>query len=190
MSETTGEPSGGWDLRRGDTADREALLALWAARFGDRQELTRWLDDALGDDEAAVAFVADGGDGPVGFAIVTLLEAQAARGYVRGLYPVDAFPERTAVIHALAVEEAHGDRAMGSALTEACIDWATDRAPMLLTVIWRREDHVDASVLTARYDIEEVLRIKGYYLDRREHCPDCEDTCTCDATVHVRPLSG
>jgi ribosomal protein S18 acetylase RimI-like enzyme len=175
-------------MRPGEPADREDLVDIWRERFGGEDDLGAWLDDALGDDEETVAFVADEDGTPVGFAVVALLDPEATSGYVGGVYPPAELPERTAVIHALGVAEEHTDGEVGSALTERCIDWGAGRAPMLLAVIWRREDHVDASVLTERYDIQEVARIKGYYRGRREHCPDCGDTCTCDATVHVRPL--
>lgn len=188
MSEAADESAAGWHPRHGEASDRDDLLDIWREQFGVPDDLGTWLDDALGDEEETVAFVADEDGTPVGFAVVALLEPEATSGYVGGVYPPSELPERTAVIHALGVAEDQKDGAVGSALTEQCIEWGTGRAPMLLAVIWRRENHVDASVLTAWYDIQEVARIKGYYRDRREHCPDCGETCTCDATVHVRPL--
>jgi len=183
-----------WRLRAGEPADRDALLAIWREQFGVLEGVPEWVDDALGDPanvEAVVAVDAeDGGGTPIGFAVVALLDPETVSGYVRGVYPPERFPERTGVIHLLAVDDEHTDGAVGTALTRRCMDRATGETPLMLVLLWRREDRVDSSVLAEHFDYDEVVRIKGYYRTTREHCPDCGDTCTCDATVHVRALPG
>lgn len=176
------------EVRTGTARDREQILDLWHDRFGHLGD-TAHLDAALGDDDAATAFVGESGEEVVGFAIVSLFDPDTASGYVGGVYPPREFPEGTGVIHQLAVDPSVSDRRVGSALTRRCMDWARGRTPMMLVVLWRRPDHVDGSVLAERFDYDEILRLKGYYRSRRDHCPDCGQHCTCDATVHVRPLS-
>jgi GNAT superfamily N-acetyltransferase len=188
VSETTDERPTGGQPRHGEPADREALLAIWRDQFGGLDDLGAWVDDALGDDKETAAFVVDDEGTPVGFAVVALLDPETASRYVGGIYPPEEFPERTGVIHLLAVDDGNRDTTVGTALTEQCMDWARGETPMMLVVLWRREDHVDSSVLAEHFDYEEVARIKGYYRGRRDDCPDCGDTCICDATVHVRPL--
>jgi GNAT superfamily N-acetyltransferase len=175
-------------MRPGEPADRDDLLDVWREQFGSLEGVEGWVDGALGDDEETVVFVADEDGRPVGFAVVALLDPGDASGYVEGVYPPEEFPDRTGVIHLLAVDDGHRDEAVGSALTERCMEWASGETPMMLVVLWRREDHVDSSVLAEHFDYDEVARIKGYYRGRRQHCPECGDPCTCDATVHVRPL--
>jgi len=176
------------EVRTATARDRAAIRSLWRERFGDLGDSTH-LDAALGDGAAATGFVAESGEGVVGFATVSLFDPDTASGYVGGVYPPTAFPDATGVIHQLAVDSSVSDRRVGSALTRRCMDWARGRTPMMLVVLWRRPDHVDGSVLAERFDYDEVVRLKGYYRGRREHCPDCGQHCTCDATVHVRPLS-
>lgn len=182
------DASAAWDLRHGEPSDRAAVRSIWHEQFGRLDGADRWLDDALGDNAGTVSFVAADGGSVVGFAVVSLLDPGTASGYVSGLYSPEQFPRRTAVIHMLAVDDGYGDMAIGSALTDRCMQWAAGETAMMLVVLWRREDHVDSSVLAEQFDFETVARIKGYYRDRRDYCPDCGPSCTCDATVHVRPL--
>jgi GNAT superfamily N-acetyltransferase len=199
-----GEPSGDdcasvWTVRTGEPSDRDRIRALWLEVFGRTTDMTAWIgaafdggdgtDDRPVDPDDLEAFVAvDGEDVPVAFTIVALLGPQEASRYVRGIVPADEFPETTAIIHMLAVDEGWRDAGVATAVVGRCFDWGDRRADVMLATLWVREDAPDAAPVAAEHDFPPIARVKGFYREGRLRCPDCGDPCTCEATINVKPF--
>lgn len=183
---TSGED---WSLRTATAADRPAVTTIWAQSFGAVEADDDCLSMAFGDAPATCVVATDPDDQVVGFIVVALVDQVFLREYLDDHPVTDSLPARVTVIHMLGVDPEWRSTGVATGLVQCSMNWATGRAPMMVVVLWRRENHVDSSELTRKFDYEEVCTLDGYY-DGREECPDCQETCTCDATVHVKDLDS
>lgn len=185
-------PTAGPDWRTRDLrqSDREAVLDLWERSFGEREErATEWLALVEADAPATGWVGVDDAGTVVGFLVAAVGDRAFARDYLDGHPVAGALPDRFAFIHMLGVDPGWRSTGIATALVQRSFDWGADRVPLMLVVLWRREEAVDSGALARKFEFTHVCTLENYYVDRGA-CPDCDGECTCTATVAVRSFAG
>lgn len=176
--------------------DAPAVKRLWSERFGgDPTTQQNWIDAALDDGHSAAGFVAV--RGPDGEVVGTSFMDVGSRAYTRqylGLDVLDLEPPLTdenGIFHLSCVRVDMEGRGIGSAFYERRLSEMVDRGVrQAFGIAWHRPHTVDSRALFKKYGFTSVATIEHYYCrtGERPHCPDCEDRCTCTASLHTRPI--
>jgi len=167
---------------------------LWRRRFGaDEQIMEQWVaDGCIEVEEPTQGFVAVDRTKVVAFGIATVAGAEYVREYLSVDVDVDPW-EPTGVLHILVTHEDYEGRGLGSELVTTRLKWIQSTgADGVIGVSWHREDHRDSRPLFEKFGFEAVATIEEYYthLEGYVECVDCEESCTCDATIYRRPLGN
>jgi GNAT superfamily N-acetyltransferase len=182
-------PAGTWTLRQADADDHQAIRRLWAESFGPPGgEASRWLDLTLGDVSARCWVATDPTDDVIGFLFTAEVDRRFLQSYLRDHPVVDSLPTRVAIIHMLGVAPARRSTGVATALVRRSLKWASKRVPVMVAALWRRDDHVDSSGLSPKFEFTHVGTVEGFYHDRIS-CPDCGTSCSCPAAIHVKSLT-
>lgn len=189
-------PSPAFALRALRAADAAAVRRLWDARFGGSASTqTSWIEAALAPDRSAAAVVATprSGDEVLGFSLLDVGGRSYTRRYL-GLDMLDVevpLADRTGVFHLSCVRPAWEGRGIGTAFYERRLDALHRRdVPRAVGVAWHRAAHADSRGLFEKHGFDRHATVDRFYsrTGRRPHCPDCDDTCTCTASLYARSL--
>lgn len=170
----------------------DRVVDIWSNRLGapeDRME--NWISHVLDENRITEGFVASSGGYVVGFAIVTVGGDAYLNEYLS--HPdssVDVW-SRTGICEAIAVDEAHEGRGIGTDLGKAQLQYfQLCEVAGVVAVSWHRDNHHDSRALfeTLGFDAAEVH--DDYYarLSEDVYCIDCDGSCTCGATVFIKQI--
>lgn len=180
-------------MRRNDAPD---VKRLWSDRFGgDPDTQQHWIDAALDDDHSAAGFVAvrSPDDEVVGTSFMDVGSRAYTRQYL-GLDVLDLelpLADENGILHLSCVQVDAEGRGIGSSFYECRLAELADRGVrQAFGIAWHRPHIVDSRVLFEKYGFTSVATIEHYYCrtGERPHCPDCEDRCTCTASLHTRSI--
>lgn len=167
------------------------VKTLWKTRFGaDDEMMENWIEDVLAEGQPTEGFVASDGGNVLGFGIAAVSGPDYVEEYLN--HPevsADAWP-KTGILHILCVDKDHESRGIGSRLVEARLRWlvGVENVDGVLGVSWNRENHRDSRPLFRKYGFAATAHADDFYKRAfgEVPCVDCDDICTCGATVFVR----
>ena len=177
--------------------DGDAVRRLWSARFGGVPSTQRdWLGAALDRAHSAAGLVAtvSSPDAIVG---VSLLDV-GDRAYTRRYLGLDALgldpslADRNGLFHLSCVRADWEGRGVGTRFYERRLALLRERAvPRAFGIAWHRPHTVDSRVLFEKHGFTRLTSVERYYARTtpRPHCPDCDDSCSCTASLYARSLA-
>ncbi len=183
-------------LRPMTRADEEIVQSLWTQRFGGRPSTQKnWIDAAVTPSHSVTGFVATDHSGStvVGF---TLLEV-GGRDYTHDYLGLDSLSvappleDRNGLFHLSCVRadwEGHG---IGSAFYARRLDVLASRdVRRAFGIAWHRSHTVDSRVLFEKWGFTSFVTVDRYYARTggRKNCPDCENSCSCSASLFTRSI--
>jgi GNAT superfamily N-acetyltransferase len=184
-----------FSLRSFKRADAPAVRNLWTSRFGgDPSTQTNWMEAALDPSHTAAGFVAVTSDDTiVGTSFLDVGHREYTHGYL-GLDALDLdvpLADRNGIFHLSCVQADWEGRGIGSAFYERRLSvLAAREVPQAFGIAWHRPAAVDSRALFEKYGFAKLATVERYYArtGTRPHCPLCEDTCMCPASVYGRSV--
>jgi GNAT superfamily N-acetyltransferase len=186
------------DIRRIALTDTGPVQRLWSDRFGGASSTQQnWIEAALTPTHSAVGFVATAPtSGPiVGLSFLDVGDRPYTHQYL-GLDTLDCslrLPDRTGIFHLSCVRVDWEGYGIGSAFYEQRLAVLRDRGiPRAVGIAWNRPHTVDSRVLFEKYAFTCLATVERYYArtGERPHCPDCDGSCTCSASLYARPTGS
>ena len=184
-------------LRPMAASDADAVQRLWRRRFGgDAATQTNWIEAALAPNHSATGTVAapPTADRVVAFGLLEIGDPAYTRRYLSldavGLDP--SLASQNGIFHMYCVHpdwEGHG---LGSALYTRHLRQLIDQeVPRAFGISWHRSHTIDSRALFEKHGFTCRATIERYYdrFEERPHCPDCEEACTCTASLYARRIS-
>lgn len=174
--------------------DADAVQRLWSHRFGgDDSTQENWIAAALRATHSAVGLVAvDQATGDVvGLSFLDVADAAFTRQYL-GLAALDIsldLAEQNGIFHLSCVHPGWEGRGIGSTFYERRFtELASRNVSHAYGLAWHRPHTVDSRALFEKWDFTSLAVVERYYsrTGERPHCPDCDDACTCTASIYTR----
>lgn len=177
-------------------SDADAVKQLWSARFGGAPATQdRWIEAAVNPDHTAIGTVATTSSRSVaGFGMLDV----GAPEYTRRYLSLDALDldvdlaPRNGIFHMYCVHVECEGRGIGSALYAHHLDHlAKEEVPRAFGIAWHRPHTVDSRALFDTNGFTRLTTVDRYYgrFEGRPHCPDCEEDCTCTASLYARRIA-
>jgi len=178
--------------------DADTVRNLWSTRFGGVPSTQRdWIGAALDNAHSAVGLVAAA---PATGAVVGLsLLDVGSRAYTRRYLGVDALgldlplAARNGLFHLSCVHRDWEGHGIGSRFYEHRLAILRKRAvPRAFGIAWHRPHTVDSRVLFETHGFTALASAQRYYARTtpRPHCPDCDGSCSCTASLYARSLAS
>lgn len=184
-------------IRAMESADADPVQCLWTARFGGASATQEnWIEAALNPRHSVAGFVAldASTEEVVGFSFLEVGNREYTRQYL-GLDVLDGtlpLADQNGLFHLSCVRAQWEGRGIGSAFYDRRLTVLANRGVLrVFGIAWHRPHTVDSRVLFEKYDFERLATIDRYYIrtGSRPHCPDCNGTCTCTASLYGRMVS-
>ncbi len=187
-----------YHLRRMAASDADAVQRLWSHRFGgDESTQSKWIEAALRPTHSAVGLVAIARSTRTLIGLSFLDVGDAA--YTRRYLGLDTLPlrfplaDRNGIFHLSCVHADWEGRGIGSTFYQQRLATLADRdVPRAVGIAWHRSHSADSRRLFEKFDFTAAATVNRYYtrVGERPHCPDCDDVCTCTASLYARRMSS
>lgn len=183
-------------LRPMYASDTSTVKALWADRFGEKPSTQEnWINAALSATHSVAGFVAldQSEDEILGVSFLEVGDREYTEEYL-GLDTLDVsvpLRDQNGIFHLSCVRKAVEGCGIGSAFYERRLrELAHREVSHAVGIAWHRSQTVDSRVLFEKYDFICHATVEQYYerVGRRPHCPDCDDVCSCTASLYGRSL--
>lgn len=177
-------------------SDTAAVKTLWSERFGEKPSTQEnWINAALSATHSVAGFVAvnQSEDEILGVSFLEVGNREYTEQYL-GLDTLGVsapLHDQNGIFHLSCVKTAVEGCGIGSAFYERRLRELEHRkVPHVVGIAWHRPHRVDSCVLFEKYDFTCQATIQNYYerVGRRPHCPDCEEYCTCTASLYCRTI--
>lgn len=179
-------------VRQIQPSDTEIVEELWYRRAG--FEFGKSMERALDPEVGYYCLVATHQDLVIGFALVIMLREEYAQDYFRT--PIEfSFPDLTAFIHAIAVDEDFEGKGVGTELMRRHLD-ACEKDPEVGGVMgaaWLRPGKPDSSSLFEKLGFQCLKTVENFYRDSNgestRDCPEClPEPCSCSSAIYGKIL--